>query len=48
MKPKVQKLLTDHKIETNTDHRLQADYNNVFYYIKYYFDKILFSVVKVV
>ncbi len=48
MKPKIKKLLKYSMVDVDSTHRLQADYNNIFYYGKYYFEKILFSIVKVV
>jgi len=44
MDSKIYKLLISGEIEVNNKNRLSANYNNLFFYFKYRFDKLLFIV----
>lgn len=48
MKIKIHELLISGKIETNNEHRLTADYHNLFHFMKYRYDKILYRIIRAV
>ena len=46
MKIEIHELLMSGKVEINNEHRLTADYHNLFHFMKYRYDKILYRIIR--